>query len=309
MAVAPPILQAGDTVGLVTLGSPLSAATIDARIEILRTAGLNVVIGNHVYDSNGFLAGTNEERASDLMSMFENEEVRLILATRGGTGVAGILPYLDYNVVRNNPKIVSGYSDITILLNVLYQYADLITLQSLMLIDFAPQTPAYNFDQFFNATSTIQLERQITNPPGIPQISRIQGNVTGPIIGGNLASFIDSIGTPYEIDVRDKILLLEETHEPTNTIYRYLNHLLLANKLQECAGIVMGECTGCLEAYGVSYQQLIEEVIVPLGKPLMTNVTTAHGLYKAAIPIGATVNLNTYENTLTVIEPTVSVGQ
>ncbi|SDW24773.1 LD-carboxypeptidase [Paenibacillus sp. PDC88] len=309
MAVAPPILQAGDTVGLVTLGSPLSAATIDARIEVLRTTGLNVVIGNHVYDQDGFLAGTNEERASDLMSMFENEEVKLILATRGGTGVAGILPYLDYDVIRNNPKIVSGYSDITILLNVLYQYADLITLQSLMLIDFAPQTPAYNFDQFFNATSTIQLTRQITNPPGIPQISRIQGNVTGPLVGGNLASFMDSIGTPYEIDVRDKIILLEETHEPTNTIYRYLNHLLLANKLQECAGIVMGECTGCMEAYGVSYQQLIEEVIVPLGKPLMTNVTTAHGLYKAAIPIGATVNLNTYENTLTVIEPTVSAEQ
>lgn len=240
MAVAPPILQAGDTVGLVTLGSPLSAATIDARIEVLRTTGLNVVIGNHVYDQDGFLAGTNEERASDLMSMFENEEVKLILATRGGTGVAGILPYLDYDVIRNNPKIVSGYSDITILLNVLYQYADLITLQSLMLIDFAPQTPAYNFDQFFNATSTIQLTRQITNPPGIPQISRIQGNVTGPLVGGNLASFMDSIGTPYEIDVRDKIILLEETHEPTNTIYRYLNHLLLANKLQECAGIVMG---------------------------------------------------------------------
>lgn len=305
MATAPSALQQGDTVGIVTLGSPLKRAVIDARIEVLRTTGLNIIVGDHVYDDDGFLAGTDEDRAGDLMAMFQNEEVKLILPTRGGTGVAGILPYLDFNIIRSNPKLVSGYSDITILLNTLYQYADLITLQSLMLIDFDARTPAYNFDQFFTATSVSTPTRLISNPPAIPMISRIAGNVTGPLVGGNLTSFVDTLGTPYEIDVTDKILVLEETHEPTNTVYRYLNHLQLAGKLQDCAGIIMGECTGCQDAYGVSYQELIEEVIVPLGKPLMTNVTTAHGLYKAALPIGAVVNLDTESNTLTVVETTV----
>ncbi|WP_211749400.1 LD-carboxypeptidase [Paenibacillus sp. Marseille-Q4541] len=305
MAIAPSILRQGDTVGVVTLGSPLSRATIDARIEVLKTTGLNIIVGDHVYDQDGFLAGTDEDRAQDLMTMFQNEEVKLILPTRGGTGVAGILPYLDFDVIRSNPKLITGYSDITILLNTLYQYADLITLQSLMLIDFNSGTPSYNFDQFFTATSIVQSTRLISNPPNIPMISRIQGNVTGPLVGGNLTSFVDTLGTPYEIDVTDKILLIEETHEPTNTVYRYINHLQLAGKLEACAGIIMGECTGCLEAYGVSYQELIEDVIVPLGKPLMTNVTTAHGLYKAALPIGAVVNLDTEANTLTVVEPTV----
>jgi muramoyltetrapeptide carboxypeptidase len=306
MAIRPPMLQKGDTIGIVTLGSPLGADIINARINDLQSMGYNVILGQYVYAHNGFLAGTDQERAFDLMSMFENKQVKLILPSRGGVGVAGILPYLDYNSIRRNPKLITGYSDITILLNVLYQYADLITLQSLLLIDFRPETPAFNFNQFFSATSSLASYRPIQNPAGIPLISRVQGNVTGPIVGGNLTSFVDTLGTPVEIDTKGKILLLEETHEPINTVYRYINHLKLSGKLQDCLGIVMGECTNCQAAYGKSYEDLINEFIVPLGKPLMTNLTTAHGIYKVAIPIGAIVNLNTYNNTLTVLEPTVS---
>ena len=87
-----------------------------------------------------------------------------------------------------------------------------------------------------------------------------------------------------------------------------MNHLYLAGKLQECNGIIMGECTNCQLAYGKSYEDLINEFMVPLGKPLMTNLATAHGTYKAAIPIGAMVNLDTFNNILTIIEPTVSIG-
>jgi muramoyltetrapeptide carboxypeptidase len=306
MAIRPPILQRGDTVGVVTLGSPLAADVINARINFLKSMGFNVILGQYVYSQNGFLAGTDQERAFDLMSMFENEQVTMILPSRGGVGVAGILPYLDYNSIQRNPKIITGYSDITVLLNVLFQYANLITFQSLMLIDFKPNTPAYNYNQFFSATSLVSPYRQIQNPPDVPLVSRVQGDVTGPIVGGNLTSFIDTLGTPFEIDTRGKILLLEETHEPINTVYRYMNHLKLAGKFQDCSGIIMGECTGCQVAYGKSYEDLINEFVVPLGKPLMTNLTTAHGTYKAAIPIGATVNLNTFHNILTVLEPTVS---
>ncbi|MDN4074232.1 S66 peptidase family protein [Fictibacillus terranigra] len=306
MAVKPPILQRGDTIGIVTLGSPLSAQRINEGITTLRNLGFNIVLGRNVYANTGFLAGTDQQRADDLMEMFTNKNVKMILPTRGGVGVAGILPYLDFDVIRQNPKIVSGYSDITILLNVLYQYADLMTLQSLLLLDFNLNTPAYNYDQFFLATSTFQSPRQIVNPPGIPQISRVRGNVTGEVVGGNLTSFVDTLGTPYEIDMAGKIVVIEETHEPINTVYRYIDHLKLAGTFEECAGIVMGECTGCEPAYGVTYDQLITNYMVPLGKPLMTNVTTAHGYYKAAIPIGAQANLDTVNNRFTILEPSVS---
>jgi muramoyltetrapeptide carboxypeptidase len=306
MAIRPPILQRGDTIGIVTLGSPLAADIINARISNLRSAGFNVVLGQYVYAQNGFLAGTDQQRAADLMRMFENNQVKMILPTRGGVGVAGILPHLDYPTIQRNPKIVTGYSDITVLLNVLYQFANLITFHSLLLIDFRPDTPAYNYNQFYSATSVLASRREIHNPPGIPLVSRVRGNVTGPIVGGNITSFIDTLGTPFEINTKGKILLLEESHEPINRVYRYLNHLKLSGKLQDCIGIIMGECTGCQVAYGTSYEDLINAFVVPLGKPLMTNLATAHGVYKAAIPIGATVNLNTINNTLTVVEPTVS---
>ncbi|WP_088051326.1 S66 peptidase family protein [Virgibacillus dakarensis] len=307
MAIKPPILQSGDTIGIVTLGSPLPASVINSRIETVRSLGFQVVLGDYVYAEDGFLAGTDQERASDLMNMFADDQVKMILPSRGGVGVAGILPYLDFTFIQNHPKILTGYSDITVLQNVLAQYANLITFQSLLLIDFTMNTPAYNYNQFFSATSVLSAQRQIQNPPGIPQISRVPGNVTGSIVGGNLTSFVGTLGTPYEIDTKGKILLLEETHEPINMVYRYLNHLKLAGKFQDCIGIVLGECTECPVAYGTSYEDLINDFLVPLGKPLMTNVTTAHGTYKAAIPIGATVKLDTVNNTLTVMEPVISL--
>lgn len=307
MAVRPQILNPGDTIGIVTLGSPLSADVINTGIQTLKSMGFNVVLGKYVYSYSGYVAATDQQRVSDLMEMFTNPNVKAIIPTRGGVGVAGILPYLDYSVIARNPKIVTGYSDITILLNVLYILADLITFHSLLLIDFKPTTPPYNMNQFFSATSTITSPRILENPPGMPLISRVPGNVTGPIVGGNLASFVDSLGTPFDVDTTGKIVLIEEVHEPINTVYRYIKHLILAGKFRDCAGIIMGECTNCIPAYGKSYEDLINEVMVPLNKPLMTNLATGHGTYKMAIPIGAQANLNTYNNTLTILEPTVHI--
>ena len=305
MAIAPPILRVGDTIGVVTLGSPEDAATIDRGIMMLRSMGFNVIVGNYVYSYEGYVAASEDQRAADLMSMFENPEVRAIIPTRGGVGVAGILPYLNLSVIARNPKIITGYSDITVLLNVITQFCNMITFHSLMLLDFRPDTPAYNFNQFFAATSTLQSPRCIENPPGMPLVSRIPGKVASTIVGGNLTSFVDTLGTPYEISTRGRILFLEDTHEPINTVFRYITSLRLAGKFDDCAGILMGECTDCPPAYEKDYESLIQDVIVPLGKPLMTNLASGHGIYKAAVPLGALVEMDTINNTLTVMEPTV----
>jgi len=307
MAIRPPILRAGDTIGIVTLGSPRDAESINSNIQVLESMGFNVILGRYVYSFAGYLSASPQQRASDLMSMFENPQVKAIIPTRGGVGVADIIQYLDYPAISRNPKIITGYSDITVLLNVLYIWANLITFHSLLLLDFRATTPAYNFNQFFTATSTIISPRQLENPPGMPLVSRVPGNVTGTIVGGNLTSFVDTLGTPFEVDTTGRILFIEETHEPINTVYRLIGHLMNAGKFQDCAGIIMGECTRCDIAYGKSYEDLINEVIVPLGKPLMTNLASGHGIYKMAIPIGSIANLNTYNNTLTITEPTVSL--
>ena len=306
MATKPPQLQPGDTVGIVTLGSPLGASRINEGITTLRNMGFKVLVGDYVYSSNGYIAATPQQRASDLMKMFQNKEVKWILPSRGGVGVASILPFLDFTIISQNPKIVSGYSDITVLLNVLLRIRRFNYFSKPSPLDFNPSTPAYNFNQFFSATTTLTAPWEIKNPPGMLLESLVPGNVTGPVIGGNLTSFIGTLGTSFEINTEGKIIVLEETHEPINTVYRYLNHLLLAKKFDDCVGIIMGECTNCDDAYGKSYQDLINEFLVPLGKPLMSNLATAHGTYKAAIPIGATLNMNTFNRTLTVMEPAVS---
>ncbi|PLR83010.1 LD-carboxypeptidase [Bacillus canaveralius] len=307
MAIRPPLLQRGDTIGLVTPGSPLDANIINARVQTLRDMGFNVVFGRHVYAYEGIVAAPATQRAEDVMNMFRDPGVKMILPTRGGTGVQTILPYLDFAVISENPKILSGYSDITVLLNSLYQFSNLITFHSLMLIDFKPDTPAYNFNQFFEATSTSVSPRTIQNPPDMPLMSLVPGNVTGPIVGGNMTSLLNTLCTPFEIDTRGKILFLEEIHAPTTTIFRYFTQLTMSGKFQDCLGIIMGQCTDCLVSYQTTYQDLINDWLVPLGKPLMVNLATGHGVYKAAIPIGATVNLDTVNNTLTVLEPTVSL--
>lgn len=309
MAIKAPRLQAGDVIGIVTLGSPLDATIINNRIQYLQNQGFQIAYGRHMYAYQGIEASPAPQRAEDLMTMFQNPNVKMIMPTRGGTGVQSILPYLDFNVIRANPKIISGYSDITVLLNSLYQFSDLISFHSLMLIDFRLETPEYNFNQFYAATSTRTSPRAIENPPNMPLTSLVPGNATGPIVGGNLTSIVNTLGTPYEIDTRGKIIFLEETNAPSTTVYRYLIQLLQAGKFADCIGIVMGECTNCLVSYGKSYLNLINELLVPLGKPLMINFATGHGLYKAAIPVGANVTLNTTNNTLTVLEPTVNGGQ
>lgn len=306
MAIKPPILQRGDTIGLVTLGSPLDANTINSRVQTLESMGFNIIFGEHVYAYGGIVAASAQQRAEDLMNMFRNPTVKLILATRGGTGVQTILPYLDFDVIRQNPKIVSGYSDITVLLNSLYQFSDLITFHSLMLINFRSETPAYNFNQFFGATSTLDAPKTLQNPPNMPLQSLVPGNVTGPIVGGNITSLVNTLGTPYEIDTQGKILFLEETHSPTNTIYRHLTQLSMAGKFDDCLGIILGECTNCPVSYNTTYADLANALLVPIRKPLIANLSTGHGYYKATIPIGANVNVNATDNTLTIVEPTVS---
>ncbi|MBO9606336.1 MAG: LD-carboxypeptidase [Paenibacillaceae bacterium] len=308
MTIKPGILRSGDTIGVVTLGSPLAPTTIQARIDTMQRLGFRVVVGNYAYDAQGLVAASAQARAADLMGMFHDSDVRLILPTRGGTGVIDILPYLDYAYISAHPKIVSGYSDISVLLNTLYSYSDLMTLHSLMLIDFKMETPAYNFNQFFTAASTLDSPRTIVNPPAMaPPVGLVPGDVTAPVVGGNMTSLVGSLGTAYEWITDGKIVFLEETHEPINRVYRYLTQLLLAGKFRRCAGIVMGQCTDCAVAYGQSYDDLIRDLLVPLGVPLLTGVATGHGIYKAAIPIGAMARLNATASTFTLLEPSVTV--
>ncbi|GAK12755.1 LD-carboxypeptidase [Geomicrobium sp. JCM 19039] len=306
MAIRPERLEAGDTVGVVSVGSPLSREVIDERIAYLESLGLRVIIGEHTYEENGFLAGDDESRAEDFMNMVVNNEVKMILPVRGGVGVIGMLKYLDYNLIQANPKIVTGYSDVTILLNALYEFANVESLHSLMLIDFKLSTPAFNFDRFFTAVSEVNEPFRVENPPASSMRSLVPGIATGDIIGGNLTSLLGGLGTPYEWDARGKVLLIEEINDSTGRVYRGLQQLEEAGKLDGCEGFLIGRCSRCYPSYEVSFNQLIESFFVPIGKPTITNIMSGHGTYKTTIPIGAEVTMNADALTIESTRPLVT---
>ncbi|GAK01164.1 LOW QUALITY PROTEIN: muramoyltetrapeptide carboxypeptidase [Geomicrobium sp. JCM 19055] len=305
MVVRPASLQANDTVGIVSLGSPLDPNIINERILYLESLGFNVLVGESVFRYTGFLSGSDEERANDFMRMIVNEQVKWILPVRGGVGVAGILRYLDWDLIRQNPKIVTGYSDITVLLNALYQFADLETLHSLMLIDFKLSTPAFNFNQLFRAISNTQVPTQLKTPRRMLRYSIVPGVAEGEIVGGNLTSIIGTLATPYEIDTTGKLFFIEEVNEPVHRVYRQLLHLEEAGKFDDCAGVLIGRCTNCQTSYGVNYEQLLEEFFSSIGKPTLANIASGHGQYKTTIPIGAEAIMDSENDVIETINPVV----
>lgn len=296
----PPCIQKGDTIGIVTLGSPSKDEEIKRGTAVLTEMGYKVHLGEHIL-SQEFPAAPPKVRATDLMQMFLNPKVKMILGSRGGTGVADILVHLDYKQIKQNPKILAGYSDFSILLNAVNQQTGLITYNTPMLLDLHPETPEFTINQLIQAISTRNKPYTLTNPSQMPLVCKVKGKAVGPLVGGNLTSIIGSLGTPFEINTNGKILFLEEINEYSTQIYRLLTHLIHAGKFRDVSGIILGEFTKCPTEYDTPYEQIVEKLLVPLGKPLLMNLATGHGKYKATLPIGALVRLDTESGAITIL--------
>ena len=249
MPIKPERLNPGDTIGLVAPASaPTDPGAIDYGAGIIQELGFKVKLGRNVRNRHGFLAGTDRERAADLMGMFADPKVKAILCVRGGYGVSRLLSLLDYNLLRANPKIFVGYSDITALHFALLKKANLVCFHGPMLnSDFVRlDLPQFTLKSFFRTLS-------VPDPPGsIKQgyrgknISVLRtGAARGRLIGGNLSLLGTLIGTPYNISFRNKILFIEDLDEPPYRFDRMLTHLLNAGLLQQAAGIAIGINVNC----------------------------------------------------------------
>lgn len=228
-------LQVGDTIGLVAPASPVSIERIQTAIAILRRLGFRVKTGESagkVY--GGYMVSTPLERAVDLHAMFADDDVRAILCLRGGYGATQILPYLDLEWIRENPKLFIGYSDITALHIAFQQKCGIATIHGPMAaVEFIKEDD-------LSVQSLLQLAST-----GVPAGSYTgeawsEGAVTAPLTGGNLSLICALMGTPFEIDTSGKILFLEEVHEEPYAIDRMLTQLQLSGKLDDASGFVLG---------------------------------------------------------------------
>ena len=233
----------GATIGLISPASPENVEAIQKGILFLKNQGFNIIEGTHLYDKWGYLAGKDKDRAFDIMEMFKNKEVDMILCIRGGYGSSRILPHLDYDVIKRNPKIFAGFSDITVFLNAFYEKCNLTTFHSPMGTSDLEDTET--FKSFMFTFMEGYKPYTIKNPSEFETKCIVSGIAEGNLIGGNLGLICNSLGTPYETDTKDKILFIEEVGEAPYRVDRIITQLLLANKLQQCKGIILGQFKGC----------------------------------------------------------------
>ena len=315
--ILPRRLQPGDTIGIVSpAGAIYESEPYEIAVESMQALGLNVKLGAHVKKRYGHLAGTDEERAQEVNSMFKDPEVDAIICLRGGAGAARILDLLDYEAIQNNPKIFIGYSDITALHLAIYKKTGLVTFHGPLATStwniFAVE---YFKDLLFEAEAV-----QYTNPADkgglLTQTTDrirtiIPGSVTGELLGGNLSVLTGLMGTPYfPTNWEGKILYLEDVGERIYAVDRMMSQLQLGGVLDQISGFIFGKCTDCdpggAGGYGsLTMEEVLDHYIKPLKIPAFSGSMIGHIKENFTIPNGIMAEMNAEEGIFRLLHPAV----
>lgn len=289
--ICPERLREGDTVALLAPSSPVSVEEAAACRRYFEGRGYEVRMSGLVSAVlHGYEAGEPEARADDLNAAFADPGVKAVFCLRGGNSACRVLEHLDLDTVRANPKIFVGYSDITPFHVLFNQRAELITFHGPMVKS--------NMLRDFDAFSRASLDAALSMEPGAelefcnPEESVVEavcgGAAEGRLAGGNLALLTSLLGTPYALDTRGKILLIEDVGETVPRVARMLHHLRLAGKFEEVAGVLIGDFTDCPNAaepaYGV--KALMRDFFFGFGKPVLAGIRTGHDFPMATLPLG-----------------------
>lgn len=305
----PRALKPGDTLGLLAPASMTDHQNVDKAIEKLKKMGFNVKVGKSPYERYGYLSGEDKVRADDINSMFKDKEIDGIICTRGGYGTPRILPLLDYDAIRDNPKVFIGFSDITALHIAFNQKSELVTYHGPMAVsNLIKGVSEFTMESLLDSVSRTASERVINNPEGTKVETVCQGTSEGIITGGNLSLLTNSIGTPYEIDTKGKILFIEEISEDVYKIDRALNQLKLAGKFEDAIGIILGDFNDCDKSKhdeSLSLMEVINHHIKNANKPTIFNLKSGHCEPMITLPLGIKVRLDATERALTILESSV----
>jgi muramoyltetrapeptide carboxypeptidase len=312
----PERLCPGDTVGLVAPASaPQDPKAVDRAAAALERFGFKPKLGKNVRARLGFLAGTDRERATDLMAMFTDKRVKAVMCLRGGYGTPRILNRLDYAIIRRNPKILSGYSDITSLHSALIQNSGLVCFHAPMwngaLAD--PKVPPFTRNSFLRTVTEAKPPGSICQGYKGKTISVLRrGSVEGRLIGGNLSLICASLGTPFAPSFKGRILFFEDVSEKPYRLDRLLTQLLNAGIFSQVAGVAVGVNTDCRDPEakpGGEYRQsgadVVKERLSLLRVPVVIGLPFGHVELNATIPVGVRATLDARRGDLIIAEPAV----
>lgn len=289
-------LHAGDTIGLIAPCSPVSESALSSCLDAITSLGFHYVVGESVLASrHGYLSGSDELRAMDINDMFANPDVNGIFCMRGGYGSTRLMHLLDYEMIRRNPKVFVGYSDITSFHLAFQSLCNMVTFHGPMVYS----NMAKEFDSFTKTSflHAISMPRRLPffSPPGHPYEVLVPGKCRGRIIGGCLSLVSPAIGSFYGPDYSGSILFLEDIDESVPRCDKLMHHLKNSGILSSVNGVILGVFKGCNNPSDSSYtiKDFFEEFFLSYDYPVLYNVYSCHEKPMATIPLGAVCTINT----------------
>lgn len=294
----PKRLGPGARIGIVNPAYWLEPDRRARAVEVFEELGYELVLGKSTELVQDKYAGSAEDRAADIMAMFTDPTIDAIICARGGYGGNRVLPLLDYDVIRKNPKIFVGYSDITGFLASISKQSGLVTFHGPMLTTYGKQTLQYNLDVFHDVLSG-RGNIRIQSPDACHARTLKPGIASGPLCGGNLSLVIERLGTPDQIDTTGTILFLEETDEELYAFDRMMLHLKKSGSLQHINGLIFGEMLEMGDSnvpFGKSVDEIVLDVCEDLDLPIISNFPCGHGDYQATLPVSHDVELHAEED-------------
>ncbi len=314
--IKPPKLKIGDTIGLIAPGSFINENELKESVTNLEQLGFKVVFTNNILARDGYLAGTDKQRASDINEMFSRNDVNAIVAARGGYGCTRILPMIDYKTIQNNPKILIGYSDITALLYGIFKETGLVCFHGPVGISTFNDFSVDNFKNvllFPHDRLTFYNAHENNNDDLYKPVTIRSGKAQGKLVGGNLSLVVSVIGTPYDIKTNGNIIFLEEVGEEPYRVDRMITQMLEAGKFDKASGVALGVFSGCKSKpshsaidNSFSVLEVLFDRLFPLNIPVVYGMSYGHITNKFTIPFGINAELDSLEQTLTLLEPAVS---
>ncbi len=296
--IKPRAIGPGARIGIAAPGGPVDPGKLEQGEAVLRGAGFELVRRDDLLARRGYLAGDDARRAGELMALLEDPRVDAVVCARGGYGCCRILDALDAAAVRAARKPLVGYSDVTALLLWQRRAAGLVGFHGPMLEHGAELAPEA-LDSLVG-----ELTGAAPRPTVLKGIGRAGGSAEGPLVGGNLVLVTASLGTRWELDARGAILLIEEIGEYPYRIDRMLQQLRGAGKLERLVGIGVGDLSSCVDERfpEPSAEQVIEEIVAPLGVPLVTGLPIGHLKANRTWPFGVRATIDGVRGEIRILE-------
>lgn len=303
--ISPKPLFPGARVALVAPASAVPEEKLPPALELVRSLGLEPVLYPSCRYANrdGYFAATDAQRARDLEDAFADPAIDGVWCIRGGYGAHRLVPLLDMDVIKNNPKWFGGYSDVTALHTAFNQRCSLQTYHCTM-PSTEPRPDEYTLSYLKKALFG-GLSGPLNNPQGQSIRTLVPGSARGQLCGGNLSLIADSIGTPWQLDCKGKLLFLEDVGEKIYRIDGMLTQLRNAGFFRDCAGILLGAWTDCPPENPertLTLEEVFTQLIVPAGKPAVMNLACGHCSTTMALPLGRECCLDADGCVLTVKE-------